>query len=136
MKFLSFYRLSVLSSALFVLLAIILMFAPVQMLASWGVELTNSVGLAVRRIAALYAGIAVMFFIARNAEHSITRTAIITGAIISCLILAILGVYELSVGHASSGILSAVFIEVVLSLLFIIVSRSDTQSINRNSNAN
>jgi hypothetical protein len=35
MKFLSFYRLSVLSSALFVLLAIILMFAPVQMLASW-----------------------------------------------------------------------------------------------------
>jgi hypothetical protein len=136
MKFLSFYRLSVLSSALFVLLAIILMFAPVQMLASWGVELTNSVGLAVRRIAALYAGIAVMFFIARNAEHSTTRTAIITGAIISCLILAILGVYELSVGNASSGILSAVFIEVVLSLLFIIVSRSDTQSINRNSNAN
>jgi lysylphosphatidylglycerol synthetase-like protein (DUF2156 family) len=136
MNFLSFYRLSVLSSALFVLLAIILMFAPVQMLASWGVELTNSVGLAVRRIAALYAGIAVMFFIARNAEHSTTRTAIITGAIISCLILAILGVYELSVGNASSGILSAVFIEVVLSLLFIIVSRSDTQSINRNSNAN
>jgi lysylphosphatidylglycerol synthetase-like protein (DUF2156 family) len=136
MNFLSFYRLSVLSSALFVLLAIILMFAPVQMLASWGVELTNSVGLAVRRIAALYAGIAVMFFIARNAEHSTTRTAIITGTITSCLILAILGIYELSVGHASSGILSAVFVEVVLSLLFIAVSRSDSQSINRNGNAN
>ena len=68
MKLLSFYRLSVFSSILFTVLSIILMFAPAMMLSAWGVELTDSVGLVARRIAALYAGIAVMYFLARNAS--------------------------------------------------------------------
>lgn len=118
---LSFYRLSVLTSILFILLAVILMFAPAQMLTSWGVELTTSVGLVVRRIAALYTGVAVMFFLARNAEHSSTRTALITGITTSCSILALLGVYEFATGHATSGILTAVFIEVALLLAFLYV---------------
>lgn len=133
MKFLSFYRLSVFSSVLFVLLAIILMFAPAQMLASWGVGLTDSAGLLARRIAALYTGIAVMFFMARNAEHSTTRTALIYGVITSCLLLAALGAYEFSVGHASSGILPAVLIEVALALAFTYVgcTCNNTNSLNK-----
>lgn len=121
MKLLSFYRLSVFSSILFTVLAFILMFAPVLMLSVWGVELTDSVGLVTRRIAALYAGIAVMYFFARNAEHSATRTALIVGTITACLILAILGVYEFVAGHVSNGILVSVFIEVVLVLAFLYV---------------
>ncbi len=121
MKLLSFYRLAVFSSILFVLLAIILMFAPDKMLAGWGVEITTSVGLMARRIAALYIGIAAMFFLVRNAEHSTTRTALIAGTITSCLILALLGVYEFDTGHASSGILTAVLIEVALVLAFLYV---------------
>ncbi|MFZ3087114.1 MAG: hypothetical protein WA123_03520 [Methylotenera sp.] len=121
MKLLSFYRLSAISSILFIVLAFVLMFSPVQILSAWGVELTSSVGLLARRIAALYTGIAVMFFIARNAEHSTTRTALIYGIITSCLILAILGAYEFSVGHATRGILPAVFIEVALVLAFMYV---------------
>ncbi len=134
MKLLSFYRLAVFSSILFVLLAIILMFAPDKMLAGWGVELTTSAGLMARRIAALYIGIAAMFFFARNAEHSTTRTALIYGTIISCLILAPLGAYEFSVGHASSGILPAVFIEVALVLAFAYVgcACNNTNSLNKN----
>ncbi|HEY8119069.1 MAG TPA: hypothetical protein VIE91_07515 [Methylophilaceae bacterium] len=118
---LSFYRLSVLSSILFSLLAIILMFAPDKMLAGWGVELTIAVGLLARRIAALYAGLAVMFFMVRNAEHSTTRTALIYGTITGCMILAILGVYEFATEHATRGILAAVFIEVALVLAFMYV---------------
>jgi hypothetical protein len=118
MKILSFYRLSVFSSILFTVLAFILIFAPVLMLSAWGVELTDSVGLVTRRIGALYAGIAVMYFFARNAAHSATRTALIVGTITACLILAILGVYEFSTGHASNGILVSVFIEIVLILAF------------------
>jgi len=124
MKFLSFHRLSVFSSILFVVLAIILMFAPTQMLTSWGVEITTSVGLIARRIAALYAGLAVMFFMVRDAEHSTTRTAIITGTITACSLLALLGVYELALGHATTGILASVFIEVALVLSFIHVQRA------------
>ena len=118
MKLLSFYRLSVLTSILFILLAIILLFAPAQMLTSWGIELTVSVGLLARRIAAVYTGIAVMLYFARNAEHSTTRTALIYGIITTCLILAALGAYEFSVGHVSSGILPAAFIEVALVIAF------------------
>lgn len=134
MKFLSFYRLSVLTSILFILLAAILMFAPDKMLAGWGVELTIESGLLARRIAALYTGLAVMFFMVRTAEHSTTRTALIYGVITSCMILATLGVYEFAAGHATSGIFSAVFIEVVLSLLFMTVCGSGSKSNGRNSN--
>ncbi len=84
-------------------------------------EFSTAVGLVGRRAAALYAGIAVMFFSARNAEHSATRTALITGTITSCSILALLGVYEFATGHATSGILTAVFIEVTLVLAFLYV---------------
>lgn len=121
MKSLTFYRLSIFCSILFTVLFIILMFAPVMMLSAWGVELTDSVGLVARRIAALYAGIAVMYFFARNAAHSATRTALIVGTITACSILAILGVYEYVAGHASGGILISVLIEVVLVLAFLYV---------------
>lgn len=119
MKLLTFYRLALLTSILFVVLAIILMFVPALMLTSWGVDLTTSVGLVARRIAALYTGLAVMFFLVRNAEHSTTRTALSYGTITACMILAILGVYEFATGHASSGILAAVTIEVALVLAFL-----------------
>lgn len=121
MKILSFYRLSVFSSLLFTVLSMILLFAPAMMLSAWGVELTDSVGLVSRRIAALYAGIAVMYFFARNAAHSATRTALIVGTITACLILALLGVYEFIAGHASDGILISVLIEIVLVLAFLYV---------------
>ena len=133
MKFLSFYRLSVFTSILLLLLASILMFAPAQMLTSWGIELTDSVGLLARRMAAVYTGIAVMLYFARNAEHSTTRTALIYGVITTCLILAALGAYEFSVGHATSGILPAVFIEVALVIAFAYVgcNCNNTNKLNK-----
>lgn len=121
MKLLPFYRLSIFCSILFTALFTTLMFAPVMMLSAWGVELTDSVGLVPRRIGALYAGIAVMYFFARNAEHSATRTALIVGTITTCSILAILGINEYVAGHASGGILISVLVEVVLVLAFLYV---------------
>lgn len=125
MKILSFYRLSVLASILFASLASILIFVPEQMLTSWGIALSTETGLLMNRIGALYVGIAVMFFLARNAEHSPTRSAIIYGTATACMILALLGVYEFAVGHAASGILIGVFIEVTLmfALLYVGIRR-------------
>ena len=134
MKLLTFYRLSVFSSIIFLLLAIILMFAPAQMLTSWGIELTVSIGLLARRIAAVYTGFAVMIYMARNAEHSTTRTALIYGIITSCLILATLGAYEFSLGHASIGILPGVIVEVALVLAFMYIgcACNHTNCLNKN----
>lgn len=65
---LSFRRVAILIALSFFILALTLMFAPNVLLASWGLEFTSSVGVVCRRAAALFSGIAVMFFLARNAE--------------------------------------------------------------------
>lgn len=121
MKIFTFYRVSVITSIFLLLLAGIFMFAPENILASWGIDVTVAVGLLAKRIAAVYTGFAVMLFMARNAEHSTARTAIIYGVIVNCLILATLGTYEFYAGHASSGILTGVIIEVSLVLVFIYI---------------
>jgi len=120
MKF-NFRTLAILPSLIFFALALTWIFAPHLLLSNWGVELSSSVGLVSRRGAALYAGIGVMFFSARNAAPSPSRSALLKGAVVACLMLAALGVFELATGHAGVGILAAVFIEVALVLSFLVV---------------
>jgi hypothetical protein len=118
---LDFRSLAILSALIFFSLALTWMLAPDLLLSNWGVELSSSAELVGRRGAALYAGMGVMFFFARNAEPSPVRSALLGGAIVTCLILAILGVFELATGHAEVGILAAVFIEIALVLAFLTV---------------
>lgn len=116
---LDFRRLSLLSALVFFSLALTWTIAPNLLLANWGVEFSSPVGLVGRRGAALYAGMGVMFFSARNAEPSPARSALLGGAVVACLVLAVLGVCELATGHAEVGILAAVFIEIALALAFL-----------------
>lgn len=115
---LSFYPLAVLTAGIFFLIAAIWLFAPTRFLTTWGVKESVETGLIGRRLAALYAGVAVMFFIARNAAPSIPRTALVYGLISTCLMLAMLGCYELHKGRTSRGIVIAVLIEMTLGLLW------------------
>jgi hypothetical protein len=119
-----FKQVAIITALVFLSLAVALMLAPDLMLASWGVEFSTSAGLVARRGAALYIGIAVMFFLARNSEHSTARKALIYGMITSCLILAALGAYEVATGNAASGILFAIFIEIALVIAFTYVECS------------
>lgn len=123
MKAFTFYRLAVFSAILFLLLASVLIFAPSLMLTSWGLESSTETGLIMKRIGALYTGIAVMFFLARNAQYSPTRSALINGFATACIMLAALGMYEFALGHVASGILISVFIEVSLVLAFLYVNK-------------
>lgn len=107
---LNFRTLAILTALIFFALALTWMLAPTLFLSNWGVEFTTSVGLVGRRAAALYAGVGVMFFCAINAPPSPARSALLKGAIVTCLMLAALGVVELATGHAKVGILVAVFI--------------------------
>jgi len=119
-----FHHLATLSSLLFFGLAATWMFRPSAMLRSWGVDINGSAGLVGRRAAALYAGMGIMVFIARNAEPSLARSALVSGFISTCSILAILGVFELVTGRAKSGILLAVLIEVTLALAYLFVEHA------------
>jgi hypothetical protein len=122
---LDFRSLAILSALVFFSLAFTWMLAPDLLLSNWGVELSSSAEVVGRRGAALYAGMGVMFFSARNAEPSPARSALLGGAIVTCLILAVLGVFELATGHVEVGILTAVFIEIALVLAFLIVNFKD-----------
>ncbi|MHC8378442.1 hypothetical protein ACYZT3_21305 [Pseudomonas sp. MDT1-16] len=120
----NFKNLATLSAFLFFALAFTWTFAPGFLLASWGVDFTESVGVVGRRGAALYAGIGVMFFSARNTGPSSARSSLVTGLVVTCLILAVLGIFELAMGNVGFGILSAVLIEVALIFAFLYVSRA------------
>ena len=87
--------------------------APQLLLSLWGVHHDESVGLVGRRTAALFLGLGVTFFVARNAEVSVARQALLAGFGISCLALAALGLFELAMGRVGAGIFVAVVPELL-----------------------
>lgn len=126
---LNFRSLAILCAFVCFSLALIWAFSPMLLLSTWGVDFSYAVGLMGRRGAALFAGIGVMFFWARNAEPSSARSALVAGFAVSCLALAALGVVELVNGHAGPGILSAVLIEVALILTSLYVGSREHRSV-------
>lgn len=128
---LSFRNLAILIALLFLVLALAWMFAPQHLLEGWGIALTPSASVVGRRAAALYAGVAIMFWSARNAEPSPARSALMKGLAVSCLMLASLGVFEWAAGHATSGILVAAVIEIMLTLALLHVGRKSSGALRR-----
>jgi hypothetical protein len=123
---LGFRVLATTSALLFFALTLVWLLAPGLLLSDWSVPINPSVELVGRRGAALFAGIGVMLFSARNAAPSPARTALIKGVMVACAMLAALGVYELRAGHAGVGILGAVFVEVLALLAFAYVWKTQT----------
>lgn len=100
-------------------LAGVWLLAPSMLLSLWGVGYGDPVGLIARRTAALFLGVGVMFFLARNAKPSLPRTALSLGLSVACMAVAALGVFELALGRASEGILTAVVVELGLAGLLL-----------------
>lgn len=128
---LSFRSVAIVIALGFFVLALTMMFAPNVLLADWGLEFSLSVAVVCRRAAALCTGIAVMLFLARNAEPSLARSALIKGMVVSCVMLAALGIFELAVGHVTPKILVAVFIEVVFTLALLYANRKQPEALSR-----
>lgn len=85
----------------------------------WAIEPTESVLLFGRRIGATYLGLSVIFFLARSLGPSPGRTALCSGAVVTCSLLAILGIYEFTAGHAAMPILVSAALEAFLALAFL-----------------
>lgn len=115
----SFRRLSLITSALFFILTLGWMFMPEKALTGWGVSYTDAAGLVSRRAASMYAGLCVMFWLARNAPPSPARRALSAGLITACLVIASDGFLDFYTGRAKSAILAAVFIELALAMAFL-----------------
>ncbi|HEX7987965.1 MAG TPA: hypothetical protein VF616_30940 [Duganella sp.] len=121
---LSFRGLSIVTALLFALIGSMWLLAPQLPLSDWGLALTPSAALLGRRSAALYAGVALMFFLARNAEPSTARTALSNGMVAIGLMLAALGVFDFATGHVTPHILVPVVLEVGIALAFLSVGRA------------
>lgn len=116
-----FKRLALATAAVCLALVAVWLVAPGALLAFWGVPSAAGplVDLMGRRTAALFAGVGLMLFLARNAEPSGARAALARGFALACVGLAVSGVYELWAGHAGVGILGASLIEAALALGFV-----------------
>jgi hypothetical protein len=128
---LSFRSVAILIALTLFVLALALLFAPHVPMGQWGLEYTVSAGVVGRRAGALLAGIAVMFLLARNAQPSPARSALIKGLLVSCLMLMSLGCFELAIGHVNSGILVPIFIEAMITLALLLVSRRQPEAFVR-----
>jgi hypothetical protein len=95
------------------------LFAGTLLVGRWQIEPTQSVLLLGRRMGALYLGLSVIFFFARSAPVSASRTALCAGAALTCSLLALLGVYEFSAGRVGPAILASVVLESLLAFGYI-----------------
>jgi len=103
------------------------LFAGALLVGRWQIEPTESVLLLGRRMGALYLGLSVIFFFARSAPVSASRTALCAGAAVTCSLLALLGVYELSAGRVGPAILASVALEFLLALGYIRILVTERQ---------
>lgn len=112
---LSFRSFALIVTVVYFGLALVWLAAPQLLLNMWDVQSSEAVGLVGRRCAALYLGISVMFFVARDAGPSVARRGLLAGLGICCAALAALGVFEFAAGRAGAGIFGAVVTELLLA---------------------
>lgn len=112
----SFRTIAVISAIVAFALGLGYLFVGELVVGRWQIQLTDGVLLIGRRIGSLYLGLSVMFFLARSAPVSVTRTALSAGTAVALSLLALLGIYELTAGHAGPGILVSAVIESLLAL--------------------
>lgn len=94
------------------------LFAGASVLEQWGIEATDGPVIMGRRIGALYLGLALLFFLGRNAPPSDLRSAVCLGLCLASALLAGLGCYERLAGRVSSGIVVPAIVEVVFAAGF------------------
>lgn len=121
----SFRTMAVVTAAVTLVLGVGYLVAGPLMVGRWQIEPTTGVLLFGRRTGALYLALAVMFFLARSTPASAARTALSAGAAVATSGLALLGIYERTVGHAGGGILVSVAIEALLALGYLRILVTD-----------
>ncbi|MDF2371381.1 MAG: hypothetical protein P1V21_11375 [Rhizobiaceae bacterium] len=101
------------------LLGLRFIFAGGGVLKEWGIEITAGALILFRRLGVYYLGLALMFFLGRNAPPSDIRSAVCLVMGGTAILLACLGLSEFLARRASAGIFRSVVAEAVLGAGFI-----------------
>jgi hypothetical protein len=124
----SFKNIAVVTSLIALVLGIGYLFFGSFLIGRWQIEPTNNVLLLGRRMGILYIGLSIIFFQTKSLNLSKARTALSIGAASTLSLLAIMGIYEYSMGRVGAGILASVVIESLLSLGYIIILIKDRKA--------
>lgn len=89
------------------------------LLKEWGIDVADGSLVIVRRVGAVYLGLALLFFLGRAAPPSDLRSAVCVGVGGACALLAGLGLFEFQAGRVSSGIIVPAIFEVLLAVGFV-----------------
>jgi hypothetical protein len=131
----SFRVIAIITAAILLLLGLGYLVAGSLVVARWQIQPTDAVLLFGRRIGALYLGLSVMFFLARSVPVSIARTALSAGAVVVCLLLALLGVFEFAAGRSGAAILVSAAIEAFLGVAYALILFTDHRVSSRRPDA-
>ena len=101
------------------LLGLRFIFAGGGVLKEWGLEATAGALILFRRLGVIYLGLALMFFLGRNAAPSGFRSAVCLVMAGAVAVLAGLGLFEFLARRASAGIFRSVAGEAVLAAAFV-----------------
>ena len=93
------------------------LFSSTKMLAQWGMQAPDAAKVMSRRNGAIYLGLSIMLLLARTSMPAL-QAITIGGAVITGF-LAITGLYELSGGRVSKGILVSTVVEILLTIGFL-----------------
>ncbi len=124
----SFKNIAIVTAIIAFLLGTGYLFFGSLVIGRWQIEPTNSILLLGRRMGSLYLGLSIIFFLSRSLTLSATRTALSIGAAVTLSLLALLGIYEYSLGRVGSGILVSVVIESLLAIGYVIVIFRDRKA--------
>lgn len=124
----TFRAIATITSVLLFLLGVGYLFAGATVVGRWDLQATEGVLLVARRIGAIYVGLSVLFFMAKNVSASPARTAMSAGGVAVLSLLVILGVYEFLGGRVGAGIFVSVGIESLLAIGYIIVLIADLRA--------
>ena len=125
----SFKTTSVITAIVTFVLGAVYLFAGSLAVSRWQIEPTESILLFGRRLGALYVGLSVIFFLVRSATASDVRSALCIGTAAVCSLLAFLGIYEFSAGHAGPAILISAALESFLAFCYIRIILTERKNI-------
>ena len=124
----TFRTVATITSVLLLLLGAGYLFAGGTVVGRWDLQATDGVLLVARRIGAIYTGLSVLFFMAKNVPASTARNAMSAGAVAVLSLLVILGVYEYVEGRVGTGIFVSAGIESLLAIGFVSVLVADRRA--------
>ena len=109
------------SAALFLVLALLLFFAPRTFLDGLGLDMTTSTDFLARRASVLLLSLAVLCFFGRKAKSGVARQALALAMLAATGLMALLGTIELVRGATTVAILKPVAIEATCAACFFLI---------------